>query len=547
MKRRRKKKRQINIIQLEDDVIRLLNIFTVLCIMLTGVLVVRRCGLEGSAFYFGAMIIYILLLLIYPIPLSESLYEAVRRRKETENFRNSKRIFNFGVVSTVAYVLLAFIGIFFAGRLISEYMLAGKSNTLVLGILSANLLFDAVILLISDYDAAMKDMTHRSIVLFIRSAGSFVMVLLFSRYFYEKGKSVSRFLGNEAPGQAYLASGAALGMLISSIIAFAACFVLYLSVRESFEKMIRSDKSSRIEDGYMLLGNVWPYALSLLSFFMFDILIWPVYRGALVKSGQDMLFRYHMGIYHGVVMLLLLIPAALVYLFIQPKMDELKKAIKGEYLHEVNTECRQLTKTAMLIGFAFCGVFFALAPVICEGLYGCDSVLAVRALRFGVVILPFLIYSLVSSLYLVMIKRYMTLIMHTIISAVPSLILAFVLCSSGKVLLMGAMAAFMISQVLLALFNHMHLYKYMKFRFNLRDYLVVPLAGALLSMVLSFLLRLLFSLFLPPLICFVPAAFIGLFAYFILICIGGSVNKYKLKAITGGRLLYKIARKLRVL
>ena len=161
------------------------------------------------------------------------------------------------------------------------------------------------------------------------------------------------------------------------------------------------------------------------------------------------MFGYHMGIYHGIVMLTILLPAALVYIFIQPRMDELKKALKGEYLHEVNNECRMLTKTAMLIGFAFAGVFFALSPVICTGLFNCESVLAQRALCFGMVILPFMIYAVVSSMYLVMIKRYMTLIMHTLVSAVPSLILAFVLCSSGRVLLMGVMCAFMISQVLL--------------------------------------------------------------------------------------------------
>lgn len=546
MKKRRRKK-QINSINLEEEVIRLFNILTVLCFILTGVFIVRRCGLEGSTFYFGAMAVYMLILIIYPIPLSESLYEAVRRRKETENFRNSKRIFNFGVVSTVAYVVLAVLIILVSGKFLSEMMLGGKSNTLVLLILIGSLLFDSLILLISDYDAAMKDMAHRSVVLFVRSVSALVMVLIFSRYFAERGKNVSRFLGNETPGQAYLASGAALGMLISAVIAFAICFMLYLTVRDSFERMIHSDKSSRIEDGYMLLGSVWPYSLSLLSFFLFPILIWPVYKGALVSSGQDMLFAYHMGIYHGVVMLTMLLPAALVYIFLQPRLDELKKALKGEYLNEVNNECRMLTKTAMLIAFAFTGVFFALAPVICKGLFNCDSILAQRALQLGMITLPIMIYALVSSIYLVMIKRYMTLVMHTLVSAVPSLILAFILCSSGKILLMGVMASFMISQILLALFNHMHLFKYMKFRFNPKDYLVVPGAGALLSMVLCFLLRMLFSLFLPPLVCFILTAVIGLFVYFLLISIGGSVNKYRLKEITGGEILYKIVRKLRIL
>ncbi|MCR4585099.1 MAG: oligosaccharide flippase family protein [Lachnospiraceae bacterium] len=545
--RRKRKKKQINIINLEDEVIRLINIVTVLCLVLTGTVIVRKCGLEGSTFFFGAMTVYLLLLLIYPIPLSESLYEAVRRRKETENYRNSKRIFNFGVVSTVAYLILAVLLIFILGRFICEYMLAGKSNMLALALLTGSLIFDSLILLITDYDASMKDMTHRSIILFARSISSLVTVLIFSRYFNERGKNVSRFLGNETPGQAYLASGAAMGMLISAAMAFVICFVLYLAVRESFERMINSDRSSRIEDGYMLLKSVWPFSLALLSFFLFDLLLWPVYKGALVKSGQDMLFAYHMGIYNGIVLLGMLFPAALVFIFLQPRMDELKKALKGEYINEVNSECRMLTKTAMLIAFAFSGVFFALAPVICTGVFNCDSVLAKKGLEFGMIILPFMIYALVSSMYLVMIKRYMTLIMHTLISAAPSLILAFILCSSGKILLMGILTSFLISQLMLALFNHMHLYKYMKFRFNLRDYLVVPLAAALISMVLCFILRIVFSLFLPPLICFLLASVIGFFVYFILICLGGSVNKYRLKELTGGKILYRIVKKLRIL
>ena len=546
MKKRRRKK-QKNAILLEEKVIKLVNILTVVCLMLTGMLIVRRCGLEGSAFFFGAMMIYIFVLIIYPIPLSESLYEAVRRRKETENFRNSKRIFNFGIVSNVGYVILAALILLLTGKLISTGMLAGKSNTLVLGLLMAGLLFDSLMLLISDYDAAMRDMSHRSIVLFVRSASAFAMVLIFSRYFYERGKNVSRFLGNETPGQAYLASGAALGILISSVIAFVICFMLYLTVRDGFEKMINSDRSSRIEDGYMLLGNVWPYSLSLLSFFMFDVLLWLVYKAALRRCGQDMLFTYHMGIYHGIVLMTLLLPLALIYIFLQPRMDELKKALKGEYLHEVNSECRMLTKTSMLIGFGFTGVFTGLTPVICKGLYSCDSVLADKTLLFGLLCFPFVIYALVSSIFLVMIKRYMTIVMHALVSAVPSLILVYVLTSSGKILLMGVMTAFLISQVLLALFNHMHLYKYMKFRFNLRDYLVVPLAAALLSMVLCIILRIVFSLFLPPLVCFILTAAVGFFAYFIFITIGGSVNKYRLKELTGGELLYRIVKKMRII
>ncbi len=546
MKRRRNKKHKRAIL-LEEKVIKLVNILTVLCFMLTGVFVVRRCGLEGSSFFFGAMVIYIFALLIYPIPLSESLYEAVRRRKETENYRNSKRIFNFGIVSCVAYVILAVLILLLAGKGISTLMLAGKSNRLVLGLLTGCLFSDSLMLLISDYDAAMRDMSHRSIVLFVRSVTALIMVMIFSRYFYERGKSVSRFLGNETPGQAYLASGAALGFLISSVIALVICIMLYLTVRDSFEKMINSDKSSRIEDGYMVLSNVWPYSIFLISFFLFDVLLWLIYKAALIKSGQEMLFTYHMGIYHGIVIMTLLLPAALIYIFIQPRMDELKKALKGEYLHEVNSECRMLTKTSMLICFAFSGVFAALSPVICKGLYSSDSVLAEKALVFGLIMLPFMIYALVSCIFLVMLKRYMTLVMHALVSAVPSLVLVYVLISSGKILLMGVLTALMIFQVLLAVFNHMHLFKYMKFRFNLRDYLIVPLAAALLSLVLCFILRLVFSLFLPPLICFLLCAAIGFLAYFLFICIGGSVNKYRLKELTGGELLYKLVRKLRIL
>ncbi len=543
----RKKRRKRKAVFWDDERIRGILLLTVFVWIFARINIVRRCGIEGSAFYYGAFDLYLFFMLLYPVPLSEMVNEAVKRRKETENFRNSKRILNFGVVSVFIYSMLVWLIMGVASEGIANLMLLGRGEKLPLQIFAFMIPFDAFMLLIGGYDAALKDRTHRSIALLFRGLSTLVLSFIFSGYFQEKGKSVSRFLGSEVPGYAYKASGAAIGVAVSSLASVVVMFMLYLTVRESFERRIHTDKSSRIEDGYTILGSVGETGFAFLSFFSTDILLWLVYRRAMAGGSGELLMPYHMGIYHGIMMTLVILPAALVYVTLRPELNSLTPAIKGGYIHDVAVECKAYTKAAMLVAFGFAAVYFALSPVISTGVFGCDSKLAERCIELGAVMIPLMMYALVSSMYLVITKKYMTLAMHALAAAIPSLILGYILISPAKLNLLGAVIAFMLSLLILSFFNHMILGRYLKLRFDLRDFVIVPLAAGLLSLVICFVLRLLFSLFLPPLICFIPLFVLGLFIYFIFICVGGAVDPHRLITLPAGRFLYSIVHRMRIL
>ena len=476
----------------QDNKLAIIVIMILFLYTIIRVLVVRLITMQGSAYFFSSYELITVLLILFPISLSEVLTQQVRKRVEIEQFRNAKHLYNSAMFMAVIYSIIVTIVLLCCSNMIAEGVLIGKGSILSLIILIPIILFSSIALVIRGYLNGIYNPVVSIFTLVIKMIVMLLGVILFSGLLSNYGEAVSAVLLNTENQYAFGAAGSAIGILTGSAAGMILCILLLAGSKREIRKQIRRDPTKRKED---ITG-------------LFRLLIsitFPVSFGILLLNSYQIVDQWFY------------------------------------------TELLQgMLKDSIIITFLFAVFSGVLARPIASGIFATDSDLVVALIRIGCIGIIFMGYAVASVIVLAGTGNHMSNIINGVIALTLHIIVLFY---TGKILHLGiysVLIAFMVFGAIYSVMNCLSLMRIIHYRFDLKKILVLPFISAVVAGIVALLLQLVFQLFLSPLLCVLlifPFAFL---AYFIALCVLGAITSYSVSSFPLGNWLLKLGKLLKI-
>ncbi len=545
--KKRRKKLAIALPHFDGD--NFLNWCVVLAVffsVLTRCVVVRRTGVQGSAYFFAAYDVLVFLLLFFPAGISSTVREQFGKRFENGFFRNAKRIFNAAVIALFFYLIVVVLLWWQLSEMISEFFLLGKTNTLPLMWLLPVFVVDGLTLLLRGFLDGEMETSASSIVFLIRQFTTFVFVLIFAGVFHEDGTNVSKLFRNEEVKYVYGAAGVAIGFLIGAVVGLIVYFGIYFKHLTYLQRQVDRDQNRRRENSNgILFTYASSAAIAYIGMYGMTFLTQTLtMRHFRVEA--ELVNSYQWGIFEGICQTTGAFPLLLILLLHLGDARQITRANQTGDYHEVRIKCQSLTEFSMLISFFFASFHIAAAGVITKGLFGMDSVMAVRMLRYSSIANLFLSYALVTCLQLLFMQQKAKVAIHSIGAMIVGSAVLWGLLPKEKLGIYAIFVAETIFSLILIVSNLVVLNRKIRFRADSK-YFIWPCILGLISGAVSLLLTVLFGLFLPPLVSVILIFPLSLLAYFIAGCKTGEITEYTFYGIPLGEQMERFGRMIRVL
>lgn len=544
---KKSRKRRFALPQIEgENIIHWCVVLAVFFSILTRCVVVRRTGVQGSAYFFAAYEVLVFLLLFFPVGVSSAVREQFGKRFETGFYRNAKRIFNAAVVALFFYLIVITLLWWRFSEGISGFMLLGKTNSLPLMWLLPVFVVDALTLLVRGFLDGEMETSASGIVFLVRQVTTFLFVLIFARVFHVDGSNVSKLFRNEEVKYVYGAAGVAIGFLIGAAVGLLVYFVIYFKHLSYLQRQVDRDQNRRRENSNGIMftyatGAALAYIGMYSMIFIAQILSMHHFR-----QEYELVQSYQWGIFEGICQTTGAFPMLLIFLLYLGDSKQISRAYQLGDFHEVRIKCQNLTEFSMMLAFFFTSFHIAAAGVITKGLFGVDSVMAVRMLRYGSLSNLFIVYAFITCLELLFIHQKAKVALHCFGAAVVGGLALYGLLPSEKLGIYGIFVAMVIFSLVLTFANMIVLNRKIRMRADAR-HILWPFMAALISGALALLLNLLFDLFLPPMVSVILIFPICLLAYFVVGCKIGLITEYTFYGIPLGEQMERFGRMLKVL
>jgi len=506
--------------------------------------VVSRTGIAGAAYIFSAYQILLTFLLLFPLPLSETLADLIPARIAQGRYKNGKHLFNAGVVQAIFYAVIVVIAWLVLSERISLKYLLGRYNTFSMLFLIIVFVFDLAMLTVRGYLNPLYEREF-GFLLMIRQGVGLVMVIFLADFFKKTGTQVSALLKNNEVGYAYSAAGVALGLVIT---AFSGAF-LYISVYIRSHHMIRKGIQA---DGYkygensfgIVLSSAFPLCITGAAISAAGLLLMGRYFSLMHENGGMSLISYQWGLYTGICRSSMLFPMALALFIMMSSFREVRQAVLQQEYAEVRFKLQGLFRMGLMIAVLFSALFLSCAGVIVKGFFGVSSLLAVRLLRMTALLLPPAVYAIMSSLAIHAEKRTLRVALHIVFALGVAMLLWRVCLPVFGITIYGVLFAEFIFTVILSAANFIHLRISVGLFISRFDALLGIVIGFGAALGVGFLLSFLLGLFLPAILVALITAAVCFLIVFWSCCFFGSMQKHILKNLPLGQPLRRLARKL---
>ena len=531
-------------------------VLAVLFTVLTRCVVVRRTGVRGGGYFFAAYEFMVFLLLFFPAGVSATIREQFGQRLETGFFRNAKRIFNAAVVSLFFYILIVAILWWRFSEGVSEIVLLGKTNTLPLLLLLPVFVLDVLTLLLRGFldgesdaaDGQTIDDTHvGSVAFLVRQAATFFFVLIFAGTFQVNGINVAKLFRNEKVQYVYGAAGVAIGFLLGAIVGLITYALFYFNHLNNLQRRVDRDQNRRRENSNGILVT---YAANAAAAYvgMFGMsFVAQLLSMRHFRAEAQLVRSYQWGMLEGLCKTSWCFPLLLIFLMYLGDAKLITRAIRRGDSHEVRIKCQSLMEFSMLVTFFLAGFYFGAARLITKGMFGIESVMAVRMLRFGSITMVFMAYAFITSLQLLFMQQKTRVALHTFAALLVGGLLLWILLPSNRLGIYAVFGANIVFSAVLIFWNLLILNRKIRLRPDIRRHLIWPLAFALISGAFALLLCLLFGLFMPSLLAVVIIFPLSLLVYFITGCKMGVISEYTFYGIPLGEQMERFGHRLRIL
>lgn len=504
-------------------------------------------GIEGSGYYYAAINIYTIILLISSYSIPSAISKVIAQRLAFKEYRNAQRVF----VCALLYVLivggiasiLTFVG--------APYLVQKNPNAVVaLRVLSPTIFFSGFLGVLRGFFQAHGSMMHTSISQILEQILNAAVSILAAKF----------LIGLAADGDAttraiYGSAGSALGTGAGVLIGLLFMFGMYRLNGSIIRRRVAKDKTWH-EESYkeifkVIFTIVTPFILSTFIYNCTTVINMTIYYHAMdYKKVDAILASNQYGIFSGLAVAVVNIPIAISSAMSSAIMPGVAASyVKGTVAQTRKQVSRAIQMTMLIAIPATVGIAVLPKPIM-QFIFPQKESLDIASGLLAALAVTIVLYSLstLTNAVLQGIGKVNTPVIHATIALVIQVAGLIAILLYTELDLYGLAAANVIYSLVVCVLNQLSVRKYLEYRMDVVKFFIKPVFSALImgAVVFGIYHGLMFVIPVSRLVLLVAIA-VGMCVYGAILLLIGGVTEDELWDFPKGELLVQISKKLHLL
>ncbi len=500
----------------------------------------RIIGDEGIGAYANAYEIYNLALLLstYSVPIAVS--RLVSARESRKEYVNSNRVFQTAMAFSVVAGAIAALVTFFGAEFFSITLFKSESSALPLKFLAPTIFVFAIMGVLRGFFQGKNTMLPTAISQLLEQLFHVVVGLSAAVIFmklYEKNEQQV----------VYGAAGGTFGTLIGAIISLAFLLAVYFMYYPTLKRRLRKDCGAPQESYEVLLKlvliTVFPIILNQTLNTATGTIDSALLNSILDAKGYSEEARLILwGRYASKYRLLANLPLSIASAIGVAIVPNIVSAYTKRDIPTLYARMAQSVKFNMLIVIPSAFGLAVLAKPIMEVLFNDTTEMTTLLMQLGAAAIIFYAYSTTSSNILQGLNLMRYPVIHAAIAIVIYVIFDYILLSFFDMGVYALVVGHTIFPFIVSFLNWMKIQETTGYKQEIKRTLVMPMVcSAAMAFVAYFSYIGMMTLIHQALVSLLVAIFFGLFTYFILMIITGTMTEKELYDLPmGGRLVYLV-------
>lgn len=509
----------------------------------------------GLGYYQSAYNYYTIILLISSYSIPSAISKVIAQKLAVQEYKNAHRLFKGALFYVLAIGAVASAFLYFAAGLFVE-----DAAIPVLRTFAPTIFFYGMLGVLRGYFQAHKTMVQTSVSQILEQIAN-AIVSVGAAYLLIKMTMGTMIVPDDEPGQIVRAvrgaMGSALGTGTGVLVALLFMFFIYLKARKEIKGRVAQDTHTEIDGAGTIIKTitliVTPFIMSTALYNLSSVINNKLYTSIYPKvmNLDTVVTSSRYGIFSGKALTISNIPIAFASAMASAMIPSIAQLIAKKENDEARSKIGLAVKSTMLISIPCAVGIFVLAGPVTLLLFP-NSIANYELSKYTLMALSvsviFYALSTLNSSILQGLGKVNTPIVNAAIAlAIQTITAVALLFYTGFDVYSIAIANTLYSLVM-AVLNQLATRRAIGYKQELKRTFILPLIASIIMGGAAYgVYRLVYYLCNSMRIAAIPAIIVAIPVYFVALLLVKGVNEEELKSFPKGRLIVKIAKKLRLL
>lgn len=527
--------------------------------MLYRIPLVEKIGDEGIGYYSSAYSVYSILLIMSSYSLPVAVSKMIAARLARNQYRNAGRIlkaalFYATVAGAVGAAVLWFGADFFAEAIKMPY------SSYALRTLAPTIWIMSYLGVLRGYFQGHSTMVPTAVSQILEQIINAIVSIVAAGALFDMGLKSNLVYESTEYSYAFGAAGGTIGTGVGALAALLFLLLLIFSYLPVMRKKIQRDRSSQIESyghiSYVMCATIVPIIISSVIYNVSSVVDNYLFGNAMDALGKSGEIAASWGVYMGKYHLLFNIPVAIANSLSSSLIPSLSRAVAERNRKQVLSRISSAIRFSMIIAIPSTVGLTVLAAPIADLLFASsDNGMLVQMTMVGSAAVAFFSLSTVTNAVLQGINRMRVPIRNASIALAIHVVVLLGMLYLFKMGIYSVLYSNIIFALIVCVLNGLSIKRYMRYRQEVKKTFLIPLVasgimGGAAYGVYQLLYRVLGNVLkgrLETLACIMPAIFVAVLVYFVLLIKLGGVDAEELRGMPGGTRLTQMAKRLHLM
>ncbi|MBD5396265.1 MAG: hypothetical protein HDR71_18845 [Lachnospiraceae bacterium] len=513
------------------------------CSLIFRIPLLYMIGEKGIAFYSVAGELYVIVGCMFTYGLSEAVSSLVRYRVKRDQFKNASRVLHEAIlIALVTGIILNILFIFTGNVFVTKVMCLPLAG-LAVGYIAPAILLQMLTGVFKGYFEGNGSRVPSMHSLCLKTLFLLIAGLIGASIEHKYGVKVSALLQNEDYAAAHGAKGAAIGILIASVLGFLHMLLLFFMYRGNTKKYKSRDMQKSPDSGFaifhMLIGTAAPFAAYALLFRIVPLLD-GIFFVRLSKEGIDAAKVW--GNYYGKYLVIIGVISLLITLVWNGQIKKIIYYVDRDELRTARSKTGILVHQTAIITVPAAIFTAVLSENLLNLLFKGNNKDMAGLVTAGSVIIVLFAFSGLFAEILISMKKMSYVIGYEAIALIVHIILVIVLLNSTELSITAIVIGNIAFFAVLTVFGFLMVSRIIQYRQEwLHTAAFTLIAGAITGLI-TMLLNKGISSIAGTTISLVACLVIGIIIYMILLIVTRAVTEQELEEMPAGGILLQLGR-----
>ncbi len=509
-------------------------------------------GDVGNAYYSYAFEIYNIALLLSSYSLPIAVSKIISAKVYTKDYKNAYKIFKATLIFASAVGATISLIIFFGADFIAGTIMQSELSVYALRVLAPCLLIVAVLGVLRGYCQGLGTMIPTAVSQVLEQIVNAIISIVAASYLFSLGTSLGEEKKEPLLGPAYGAAGGTLGTVLGAVFALLFMVFIFFAYKKTSDRNRRravAFEEETYQDIYkVLMVTVIPIILSTAVYNIGTIIAQIMYNNIMETQGNsEEVYSALWGIFSGKAYTLNNVPLGVANAFAMSLIPSVTRAVVKKDKKEIHTRISTALRIGYLVAIPSFVGFAIFARQILFLLFNDDSNTAMYIFMLSSVSIVFYCGSTITNAILQSLNHMTVPIKNALISLVGYVIILFTLLVAFKLGIYAVVIGNILFGVFMSILNMRAIQKIARYRQEYKKSVLLPFISAGIMGGVSFLVYLLFNLFLPMKIATAIAITVAIITYVIALVKTGTVSEQELSEFPKGDKIVVILKKFHLI